>query len=141
MCFRLFAALSHTGDGSLATALTESATREGLDVRAGVGATAAFVEIAWGDCACSLVTRKDGRERMVSWLSSLTGGDVQLLLFQDDNPPLLQGPVLECDWEVFKEQGLAALEEGQVTRIRWSGKKMSPPGAMSGSDSEFKVLS
>jgi len=73
------------------------------------------VEVAWGDCACALVLRKDGRERLVAWLKTL--GEVQLLLSQDEEPVALEGPLAVCSWEELEERGLSALAEGRVTRI------------------------
>lgn len=118
MCFRLLAAVDPPMD---AEALKALAFNRGLDVRVGPGADARFVEVAWGDCACSLYTGREGRERAVGFVEALLsrGLAVQLLLFSDGD---------ELRWgarapravavEAFRTSGLQALPEGEVAEVR-----------------------
>lgn len=118
MCFRLLAAV----DPPIAPeALSQLAVERGLDVRAGgVGPEARLAEIAWGDCACSLYTRREGRLRAVALVEALlgTGRTVQLLLLGDGE---------ELRWstsapaalalDAFREGGLQALPQGEVAQL------------------------
>ncbi|HVE81910.1 MAG TPA: hypothetical protein VND93_03650 [Myxococcales bacterium] len=116
MCFRLLAAV----DPPLpAEELSALAVERGLDVRA--SPEARFAEIAWGDCACSLYTRREGRLRAVALVEALLerGRALQLLLLSDgeeirwtssDPVPLPLGS--------FQRDGLQALPEGQVAQLR-----------------------
>ena len=112
MCFRLLAALRPEATQTLERA----AAGHGLDVRV----AAPYVEIAWGDCACSLYTRREGRARVVAFLDELfrSGHRVQLLLFSD-------GESFTWDERApdrvaisrLRAEGLAALPDARVAEI------------------------
>jgi hypothetical protein len=122
MCFRLLAAVDPPLPPGELRAL---ATEQGLDLRADESAAEArFAEISWGDCACSLYTRREGRLRTVALVEVLLarGRSVQLLLFQDGD---------ELRWETrspaqiplatFREGGLQSLPEGEVAVVSSTG--------------------
>ena len=115
MCFRLLAAVK----GMPPSSLELTATRVGLDVRAADRGTGRFVELAWGDCACSLYTRKEGKDRAVAFVEALLRGgcEVQLLLARDDEPLALEGPVERIALEHFRAEGLPRLPEGKVVAL------------------------
>ncbi|MGQ0503956.1 MAG: hypothetical protein ACT4TC_01400 [Myxococcaceae bacterium] len=109
MCYRLFASAVDAEPA----ALEALATEHGLDLRV----RAPYVEIAWGDCACSLYTRADGRARIVAFLNALSERRIrpQLLLLEDDALETLPSTPLEkVPLGLFRERGLQALPEGQV---------------------------
>src|SRR4051812_41448587 len=83
MCFRLLVACEPALPPAAVEALS---TREGLDVRATEAAGRAFLEVAWGDCACSLYSLRAGRERVVGFVAALRSSsrELQLLLAQDE---------------------------------------------------------
>jgi hypothetical protein len=119
VCFRLLAAL---GEGpSVSTEDLEAlATREGLDARAVNAHGRAFVDIAWGDCACSLYTRKDGLARVIAFLDALHDRSFRIqLLLQVDDAELQEGtgdpPRMAID--DLRTGGLAALPEGLVVEL------------------------
>jgi hypothetical protein len=122
MCFRLLAAARPPAPDTL----TRAAVEEGLDVRVASTVRTDFVEIAWGDCACSLYSGKRGRERVVAFVERLLQDDalqLQLLLFSDDLPVAWndEGP-LEVSGDAFHAEGLGALPEGRVVVLsRQSG--------------------
>jgi hypothetical protein len=116
MCFRLLAAIP----GISQQTVQSLAIHEGLDVRGGPAGELLLMELAWGDCACSLYTRKDGRERVVSLVGKLLkqAAQVQLLLFTDGEELNwgASSPVA-LPFEKFSNEGLAALEEGRVHQL------------------------
>ncbi len=122
MCYRLLAAV-HLPAGVAPTGvepLQALAVAHGLDVRAHeAGAALGYLEIAWGDCACSLYTRKDGRERVVAFVEALAAKALapQLLLFNDGDALALQGPPATVPLGDFLRRGLQALPEGQVALL------------------------
>jgi hypothetical protein len=114
MCFRLLAALDPPG-----SELEARAARHGLDVRA----RGPYLEVAWGDCACSLYTRHEGRGRLLALVEELlsAGHRVQLLLFTDGEPFAWEGEPAQVSLEALREHGLAALPEGAVAELHSSG--------------------
>jgi hypothetical protein len=122
MCFRLLAAVDPPMD---AEALKALAFRQGLDVRVGPSAQARFVEVAWGDCACSLYTGREGRERAVGLVEALLGQGlaVQLLLFSDGAELRWESSAPRAvAMEAFRAGGLQALPEGEVAEVRAAGQ-------------------
>jgi hypothetical protein len=121
MCFRLLASVG----GFESAEVERLGSAEGLDVSPGpqtlsVGndPSRRFVHIAWGACACSLYTRKEGRGRVVGLVERLLErGPVQLLLMNDSGPDFQAGPVAPIALEELRAQGLAALDEGRVAEI------------------------
>jgi len=92
----------------------------GLDVRAASSPAADFAEIAWGDCACSLYTRREGRQRAVKFVEALLerGLAVQLLLYQDGETFNWEGQSAErVSLEAFRLEALRILPEGRVAEI------------------------
>jgi hypothetical protein len=132
MCFRLWAALAdrsalpsteQTGraDPEARKALEELAVSKGLDVRVSREQPLHFLEIAWGDCACSLYSGREGRQRVVSLVDGLVqkGFTVQLLLFTDGEPLNFQSqPPHRVSLEDFRREALAALPEGKVAELQ-----------------------
>jgi hypothetical protein len=100
--------------------LKRLAVSHGLDVRVATQAETRFIEVAWGDCACSLYTKAEGRDRAVGFVRALreSGVEVELLLFQDGETlgGLAATPAL-LTWEEFSVSGLQALPEARVTRL------------------------
>jgi hypothetical protein len=129
MCFRLLAAvrkppqLSASGSEPVSQdvqALNQLAFTHGLDVRTATHAATGFVEVAWGECACSLYTRRDGRERVVGFVDALVadGWQLQLLLFSDgDELDWTTAEPAEVSLETFRIEGLASLPERWVARV------------------------
>ncbi len=118
MCFRLLAAVRHEGP---LEALEALAAQHGLDVRAApAGAGEGYLEVCWGDCACSLYTRKDGRERAVAFVEALwaRGLPLQLWLFTDGETLQPGGNPEVVSLEDFRARGLQALPEGRVAVLR-----------------------
>ncbi len=117
MCFRLLAAVK----GPLSDeGVAHLALRHGLDVRSAEKGGVRFVEIAWGDCACSLYTRREGRERAVGFVADLLaqGAEVQLLLFSDgDEVDWTSGAPERVDLAAFQARGLQALPERRVALL------------------------
>lgn len=104
----------------LAALLTKLGVDNGLDVRAAASPAADFAEIAWGDCACSLYTRREGRQRAVKFVEALLerGLKVQLLLYQDGETFDWQGqPVERVSLEEFRLEALRILPEGRVAEL------------------------
>jgi len=104
----------------LAALLTKLGVENGLDVRAASSPAAHFAEIAWGDCACSLYTRREGRQRAVKFVEALLdrGLNVQLLLYQDGETFDWQGqPVERVSLEEFRLEALRILPEGRVAEL------------------------
>jgi len=116
VCFRLLAAVRGQ---TTPEELTQSAVLCGLDVRTRPDAPTHFVEVAWGDCACSLYTRKEGRDRVTQWVDGLLdrGLRVQLLLFRDEEPPLAGDAVAHVGRDAFRREALGALPEARVAEI------------------------
>ena len=118
MCFRLLAAV----DPPIAPGeLRALATERGLDLRADESAVEArFAEVSWGDCACSLYTRREGRLRVVALVEALLerGLAVQLLLLQDGEEIrwATQAPATVA-LDAFREGGLQSLPEGAVAAV------------------------
>lgn len=134
MCFRLLAALqrapelpagnSSPSEGEEAAAslqvLERIAFENGLDVRVAPRGPTRYVEVAWGDCACSLYTRRDGRERVVGFVDAVrrAGWSIELLLCVDDQDlDLGSANPDEVSADRFRSEGLAALPEGRVARL------------------------
>jgi len=121
MCYRLLVASACAPELPELEAL---AAAQGLDIRtAAAGGALGYLEIAWGDCACSLYTRKDGRERAVGFVEALwsRGLQPQLLLFRDDMELALEeSPPVQVPLEAFRQQGLQALPEGKVAVLTTS---------------------
>jgi hypothetical protein len=120
MCYRLLAAV-HLGASPAPDALAQLeqlAAALGLDMRTSPsGPEHGYVEIAWGDCACSLYSTKAGRERAVGFVEALLqrGEHLHLLLFTDAEPPQLSpSPPEKVALECFRTQGLQALPEGRA---------------------------
>jgi hypothetical protein len=119
MCFRLLGAI-RSADGGTPTALDALAFECGLDVRQATRNGTEFLEIAWGDCACSLVTRREGRERAIRFVEALfaRGCRVQLLLVSDDGDGWQAGAPVSLARQAFRDHALAALPEGRVAELR-----------------------
>ncbi len=120
MCFRLLVALRPAPPGEWTAEALEAWAREcGLDVRTAPKGTLRFAEVAWGDCACSLYTKREGRERVVGFLEGLLSqhGRVELLLATDDEPLRPGLPVAAVTWEKVRVEGLQALPQGQVAAL------------------------
>ena len=130
VCFRLLAGvrprLSAPGGAqadsseSLTCLLAKLGVECGLDVRAASSPAADFAEIAWGDCACSLYTRREGRQRAVKFVEALLerGLAVQLLLYQDGETFNWEGQSAErVSLEAFRLEALRILPEGRVAEI------------------------
>jgi hypothetical protein len=117
MCFRLLAGVQGPPEWD-GPALERLAFSCGLDLRQSARGPTRFLEIAWGDCACSLYTRREGRERAIRFVDALLAGRcaVQLLLLSDDGG-WEDGPPLAVATEVFRAQALAALPEGRVAEL------------------------
>jgi hypothetical protein len=117
MCYRLLAAV----DPPIAPGEWRAlATEQGLDLRADEAAeTARFAEIAWGDCACSIYTRREGRLRVVALVEALLArGAVQVLLVQDGEEIRWEARApAGVSLEAFREGGLQALPEGMVAAV------------------------
>jgi hypothetical protein len=123
MCFRLLAAV-RSPDGAM---LEHIAYENGLDVRVRTQGPLGFVEVAWGDCACSLYTGRRGRERVGGFLRALVekGLEVQLLLFEDgDALEPVDKPPLPVALEAVEKEGLAALPLREVAAL-YSGSSMN----------------
>lgn len=119
MCFRLLAGVRPPMADSIAR-LTQLAVAEGLDIRVAHSADADWVEIAWGDCACSLYTGRAGRERLIAFVQALLARNlrVQLLLFQDGQPFDWNSSVATLiSLESFQRDGLQSLPEGRVAEL------------------------
>ena len=115
VCFRLLAAIHpapREGLGALAVGA-------GLDVREGARGAGRFVEIAWGDCACSLYTRKQGRDRVVALAEALLtqSCEVQLLLARDEEPLNFDGAPVRVSLDQLRTEGLGSLPQGRVARL------------------------
>ena len=110
MCWRLAAAL----DGALPEA-------EALGAAAGLDVTAngKVLDVAWGDCACSLRTKDEGRRRLGAFVRALLdhGARVQLVLVEQGVPLALAGEIEMLPVELLEADGLAALPEGRVVEI------------------------
>lgn len=120
MCFRLL--LASDGTGWDLAEVERWGAQAGLDVRGQVAANRIFVNLAWGDCACSLYTRREGRERLLNFIGRLSGDRIQLLLYCDgDLPDWATSDVAMFKWEHLRVQGLAGLPEGRVVELRLSG--------------------
>jgi len=120
VCFRLLAALGEEGPPFSASDALALGVRCGLDIRAAPPPAQRTLEVAWGACGCSLYTRKEGRDRTVSFVEGLLqrGWKVQLLLGRDDEPMRWEAPVSAIAWEVFAHESVACLPEGQVALIQ-----------------------
>jgi hypothetical protein len=118
MCFRLLGAI-RSADGRTAPAVDALAFECGLDVRQATRSGTEFLEIAWGDCACSLVTRGEGRQRAIRFVEALfaRGCRVQLLLLTDDGEAWQPGAPVTLPRHVFRDHALAALPEGRVAEL------------------------
>ncbi len=100
--------------------LAKLGTESGLDVRVASSPASEFVEIAWGDCACSLYTRREGRQRVIAFIDALLARElrVQLLLYQDGEAFDWTRPSVErVPLEAFRREALRALPEGRVTEL------------------------
>ncbi len=118
MCYRLLAAVDPPIPPGELRAL---AAEHGLDLRADeAAAEARFAEISWGDCACSIYTRREGRLRVVALVEALLERRraVQLLLVQDGEEIRWanQAPA-EVALDAFREGGLQSLPEGTVAEV------------------------
>jgi hypothetical protein len=121
VCFRLLAAVQPSPESAWADQL---AVKHGLDIRRATKAAADYIEIAWGECACSLVTRGEGRARALAFVDALlvAGMTVQLLLGQDDDEVVwTDGPPAVVAWSALAAQGLRALPEGRPARVDAGG--------------------
>lgn len=112
MCFRLLIATKPAH-----SALEQLGAEHGLDVRP--SESPGFASVAWGDCACSIYTRADGRRRIVDFVRALIERQhrVQLLLFTDEVPPSLDQPPLPLTVARLAQEGLAAIPEGNSAEI------------------------
>ena len=118
MCFRLYIAAQ--GGTASELELSRTAVKHGLDVRLALRSDTRFIEVAWGDCACSLYTRGEGRERVVAFVRELVAGgfELQLLLFQDgETLDAMAASPVEMAFATFASGGLQALSEALVTRL------------------------
>jgi hypothetical protein len=118
MCFRLY--IAARGASTPDAELSRLAVSHGLDVRTALGADTRFLEVAWGDCACSLYTRGEGRERVIAFVRALldSGLALQLLLFQDgETLEALRAPPLALSQDAFFAAGLQGLPEARVVEL------------------------
>jgi hypothetical protein len=118
MCFRLLAAVEPPIAPDAWRAL---ATEHGLDLRVDESASEVrFAEISWGDCACSLYTRREGRLRAVALVEALLEQrrSVQLLLLQDgEEISFANRAPADLPLGAFREGGLQSLPEGSVATV------------------------
>jgi hypothetical protein len=118
MCYRLLAAVHPPIAPGEWRAL---ATERGVDLRADeTAAEVRFAEVSWGDCACSLYTRREGRLRAVALVEALLerGRAVQLLLLQDGEEVSFNGRLpADVPLSAFREAGLQSLPEGSVAAL------------------------
>jgi hypothetical protein len=116
MCYRLLVAVQSGPDLAALQSLGDAA---GLDVRTAEQGPHRFVEVAWGDCACSLVTRREGKQRLTGWVRAvlLGGAELQLLLSQDGAALTAETQTADCSFADLEKHGLSTLSEGRVTRI------------------------
>ena len=116
MCFRLLLATPEAQNHSDASTLESLAFACGLDIRLAARGPLQFVELSWGDCACSLYTQREGRQRAVRFTEVLRGAgrEVQLLLLTDGATLDEARDPVTIRFQDFREQGLAALPEGRV---------------------------
>jgi hypothetical protein len=118
MCFRLYAAVRGQPEGGELEAL---GFRCGLDIRVASREETRLVEVAWGDCACSLYTRGEGRQRVVRFVDGLLaqGMTVQLLLLRDEEAAAWASRhPAEVEVQDFRARALAALPEGRIAQLR-----------------------
>jgi len=118
MCYRLLAAV----DPPIAPdAWRALANEHGVDLRADESAgEVRFAEVSWGDCACSLYTRREGRLRVVAVAEALLAQrrSVQLLLLQDgDEIAFPNRAPATVPLSAFRESGLQSLPEGTVAAL------------------------
>lgn len=118
MCFRLLAAV----DPPIAPGAWRALANEhGVDLRADESSgQVRFAEISWGDCACSLYTRREGRLRVVALAEALLAQrrSVQLLLLQDgDEIAFPDRAPIQVPLGAFREAGLQSLPEGTVAAL------------------------
>jgi len=121
MCFRLYAAVQAAPGEETATDLQPLAVACGLDVRVAPRGPTRFLEVAWGDCACSLYTRREGRERAVRFVDQLLERKLRvqlLLLCEDGEQAWRDGPPDALDISAFRARALAALPEARVVELR-----------------------
>ena len=119
MCVRLLGAVLGGNGG-----LHEAATAAGLDLKLPgrlQGTGRVLFELAWGDCACALATRKDGGERVASFASTVLvrGARLQLLLFDEqDGPGRFDGASApELAMSELAARGLHALLDGRAVEV------------------------
>jgi hypothetical protein len=122
MCFRLLAAV----DPPIAPGAWRALANEhGVDLRADESAAEVrFAEVSWGDCACSLYTRREGRLRVVALVEALLSQrrTVQLLLLQDsEDISFADRAPAEVPLTAFRDQGLQSLPEGAVALVTEPG--------------------
>lgn len=100
-------------------ALEDLAYPLGLSVRVARRDPERLVEVAWGECACALHTRGEGRQRAVKLVevSAAQGLELLLLLSVDELPIDSSGRPLEVPGATFRELGLAALPEGRLASV------------------------
>ncbi len=118
MCYRLLAAI----DPPIAPGAWRALANEhGVDLRADESAgEVRFAEVSWGDCACSLYTRREGRLRVVALVEALLAQrrSVQLLLLQDSEEiSFANRAPASVPLSAFRDQGLQALPEGSVAAL------------------------
>src|SRR5438105_11274056 len=121
MCFRLLAAIRSNAKLSPENQFLEAtAFRCGLDVRVAPRGITSYVELAWGDCACSLYTRREGWERVAKFVDQVmsTGSAVQLLLYSDGDEFDAQGEPRTVAYSELAARGLSALPERQVCLLQ-----------------------
>src|SRR5262249_37774565 len=99
----------------------------GLDVRVQQREERIFAIIAWGECACSLYTTREGRERLLAFIGGLAADRIQLLLYRDGELPGWENEApTPVAWDALRLQGLAALPEGIVAEIQSRGPLSVP---------------
>ena len=118
MCYRLLAAV----DPPIAPGAWRAlATEHGVDLRADESAgEVRFAEVSWGDCACSLYTRREGRLRVVALVEALLAQrrSIQLLLLQDgEEISFANRAPATVPLSAFRESGLQSLPEGSVAAL------------------------
>ena len=119
MCVRLLGAVLGGSGG-----LREAAVAAGLDLRLPErlqGTGRVLFELAWGDCACSLATSRDGGERVAAFAASVLvrGARLQLLLFDEqEGPGSFDGaPAPELALGELAARGLHALLDGRAMEV------------------------
>ena len=128
MCFRLLAAIAPgvEPEGSAPAplddlrAVASIGARHGLDMKVDASSSAALLSVCWGDCACSLYTGAEGRNRLVGWAEEVLAQPyrLQLLFFNDGQEcPWSSEPVTNIPIDIFRREGLGALTAGKVTEL------------------------